>query len=318
MPHKHKRKRGDDGDYELPPTQKARSLPTLSGKGRVTAKAASKRNGKSNATTTAVTTTKKPKSRSKDNDTPRAFRRLMAVAQGKKVRSGLDDGADKSKPSSAAVDVAPEAPRIQPGEDLRSFAARVNAALPVSGLTKKTKIRDGKDEQGLKVYRTIKERKMHKLYDQWRAEERKIQEKRDEQLELEVERELENDAAGILSSTAFKEESTEGGGKKKGRRRRGKPDEDKDEDPWLALKKRRGEVKIGLHDVAQAPPELHKKIRQPLRIGDAAVDVDNVPKAAGSLRRREELQVARNDIIDAYRKIREHEQAKLDGQRKKA
>ena len=300
--------------YDLPPSQKARPLPVST----------NRQNAKQQA---RDATTKQRRGRASDNDAPRAFRRLMAIAQGKKTRSGLDDGQEPSsrkgkgkekgkEPTTTAEDM-PEAPRIRPGEDLRSFAARVDAALPVAGLTKKTKIKDGKDEAGLKVFRTRKERKMHKLYDQWRAEERKIQEMKEEELELEAERELENDGAGVLTSSAFMDAPQDASGKKKkGRRRRGKVEQD-DEDPWLALKKKRAEAKVGLHDVAQAPPELHKKIRQQLRVGDATVDVDRVPKAAGSLRRREELQTARNDVVEAYRKIREHEQAKLDAQRRK-
>ncbi|KAJ6438705.1 urease accessory protein UreD [Purpureocillium lavendulum] len=314
MPHKHKRKRGGgDDDYDLPPSQRARPLPVYT----------STQGAKQRDPGTA----KQRKGRGADSDAPRAFRRLMAVAQGQKTRSGLDDGqgpgarkgkgnAKVKEPSVVASDM-PEAPRIRPGEDMRSFAARVDAALPVAGLTKKTKVTDGKDEAGLKVHRTRKERKMHKLYDQWRAEERKIQERREEELELEAERELENDGAGVLASSAFMDGVEDASGKKKkGRRRRGRAKQD-DDDPWLALKKKRAEAKVGLHDVAQAPPELNKKMRQQLRVGDATVDVESVPKAAGSLRRREELQTARNDVVEAYRKIREHEQAKLDAQRKK-
>lgn len=234
----------------------------------------------------------------------------MAAAQGKKFRSGLDDGNNGKK---TKLESASEAPRIRPGEDLREFASRVDAALPVSGLTKKTVVKDGKDEQGLKVYRTRKERKMHKLYEQWRAEERKIQEQREEELEEEAERELENDAAGITtSSSAFMRDQEQGsGGGKKKKKRRGKDDDD---DPWLELKKKRAEAKVGLHDVAQAPPQLNKKTSRQLQVQQgAAVDVDSIPKAAGSLRRREELQAQRQDVLEAYRKIREHEQAKLVG-----
>ena len=311
--------------HDLPPTQRARPLPVSSNsKGAMSKGASSKGSSSKGASSKGATreppaTTKKQrKRRTKDDDAPRAFRRLMAVAQGKKTRSGLDDGEkpkDKAKENAAAPESAPEAPRIRPGEDLRSFATRVDAAFPMAGLTKKTKMKDGKDEIGLKVQRTRKERKMHKLYDQWREEERKIQEKKEDELELEAERDLDNDAAGILSSSAFKGEMDEVSGKKKGRKRRGKAPAEDDEDPWLELKRKRAEAKVGLHDVALAPPELNKKLRQQLRVGDAAVDVDNIPKSAGSLRRREELQAVRDDVVEAYRKIREHEQAKINAQR---
>lgn len=228
----------------------------------------------------------------------------MAVAQGKRTRSGLDDGSDGK---TAVKDKDAEIPKIRPGEDLRSYAVRVDAALPVSGLTKKTVIKDGKDEAGVKIYRTKKERKMHKLYDQWRAEGRKIQEKREDELELEAEKALEKDNVTSASLAKFVDEEPPTKTKKKGRRKRAEVEED----PWLALKKKRAEARVGLHDTAQAPPELHKKTTRQLKVDGAAVNVDGVPKAAGSLRRREELQVVRNDVVEAYRKIREHEQAKL-------
>jgi hypothetical protein len=267
-------------------------------------------------TKTLTAPKKRTKSRNSNDDTPRAFRRLMAAAQGKKLRSGLDDGTDGNKPNKN--EPAPDAPKIRPGEDLRAFAARVDASLPVSGLTRKTAVKDGKDEQGVKVWRTRKELKMHRLYDQWRAEDRKAKERREGELELEAEKELENDAAGITSSAAARilqdfEGDEAGKKKKKGKGKKGRSSDD-DDDPWLELKKKRGEAKIGLHDVAQAPPELNKKKSRQLKVTDGAgVDVEGIPKAAGSLRRREELQKERNDVLEAYRKIREHEQAKLTG-----
>lgn len=244
----------------------------------------------------------------------------MAAASGQKMRSGLDDGQApaKNKKKKGKKDAAKtaetepattEVPTIRPGEDLRAFAARVDAAIPVSGLTRKTIVKDGKDEQGLKVWRTRKERKMHKLYDQWHAEERKIQELREDELEKEAERELENDGEGITNAK-FWQDSEPGTGKKK-KKGRGAADDD----PWAILKKKRGEAKVGLHDTAQAPPELNKSKSRQLKMvhGGGTADVEGVPKAAGSLRRREELQAERNDVLEAYRKIREHEQAKLSG-----
>lgn len=190
---------------------------------------------------------KRPRSSTKGNDTPRAFRRLMAVAGGKKIRSGLDDG-DTGKTSTQDADVLSEKLQIRPGENLGAFASRVDAALPVSGLAKKTTIKDGKDELGLKVFRTRKERKMHKLYDQWREEERKIQQKKDDELEEIAERDLEDDAAGILTSAAFQDEKNQGI-RRKGKKRR----KQVDEDPWLVLKKLRAEKKPRIHE-ASLPP----------------------------------------------------------------
>ncbi|KAF5606831.1 urease accessory protein [Fusarium subglutinans] len=294
MPHKHKRKRGDDeADFNLPPTQRARPL-------QVGKKKATTGKGKKEAEDTKdiAPKTKKGKKARKDNDAPRAFRRLMSVAQGKKVRSGLDNGEDTKTAKQKAEDL-----KIRPGEDLRAFAQRVDASLPVAGLTKKTAIKDGKDEQGFKVYRTRKERNMHKLYAQWREEERKIQEQKEEEADEEIGRELDEDPTGAAAiARATLNEATG----KRARRKGGKVD-----DPWEELKKKRAEAKIAVHDQAQAPPELNKNLTKQIKIKDATADVENIPKAAGSLKRREELQEARADVLEAYRKIREHEQAKL-------
>ncbi|KAJ3498783.1 hypothetical protein NLG97_g861 [Lecanicillium saksenae] len=295
MPHKHKRKRGDDADFNLPPSQRALPLPV---------------NSKSIGTSTGTSRQAKKRRQAKsDDDAPRAFKRLMAFSSGKKFHSGLDDGRSK-KSATTEASQASEKLQIKPGEDLRAFAARVDAAMPLAGVSTKSGIKGGKDLDGIKVQRTRKERKMHKLYDQWREEERKIQDQREEEKELAAERELENDGAGILSTSILDDED---GTKKKKKGKRGK---DVDEDPWADLKKKRGEVKHSLNDVAEAPPELHKKQSKLLKIvGTATVNVGSAPKAAGSLRRREQLEEERQDVVEAYRKIREHEQRKLDAKK---
>ncbi|KAG8404974.1 hypothetical protein J3459_022282 [Metarhizium acridum] len=300
MPHKHRRKRGEDDNFDLPPSRRALPLSVSS--------------RSQNRSTTDHPKQKKHRTHRKGNDAPRAFKRIMAFSQGKRLRPGLDNGdSARNGPKNSGTPV--EVPRIKPGEDMRSFSARVDTALPVAGLTKKTKTKDGKDSLGIKVQRTRKERKMHKLYDQWRAEERKIQEQKEEERELAAERELENDYDDLFTDSAWTEAGEETGNKKS-RKRKGKG---REEDPWIELVRKRGEARIGLHDVAQAPPELHhKKTRKQLEVGGATVDVDSIPKSAGSLRRREELQTARDDVVEAYRKIREHEQAKLDAQRGKS
>ncbi|KAF4975096.1 hypothetical protein FZEAL_8075 [Fusarium zealandicum] len=313
MPHKHKRKRGnDEAEFNLPPSQRARPLPVVSKNAnkddaKKTTKVTSKNPPKKGAkdlpdNKDAAPKVKKGKKGRQEHDAPRAFRRLMSVAQGRKVRSGLDNG-DGGK---AAAKEASEKLKIRPGEDMRAFAQRVDASLPVAGLTKKTAIKDGKDEVGLKVFRTRKERNMHKLYEQWRVEEQKIQDKREEEADEAIGRELDEDPSG---TTALAQAQLNEATAKSTRRKRGKVDDD----PWAELKKKRAEAKISLHEQAQAPPELNKNTSRQLKIasGDATADVGNIPKSAGSLKRREELQEVRADVMDAYRKIREHEQAKL-------
>lgn len=283
--------------FNLPPSQRAMPLP-------VNSKTTTVSNGTSRQA-------KKRRQAKSDDDAPRAFKRLMSFSAGKKFHSGLDNGKNKKSTPSEA-NQSKEKLQIKPGEDLRAFAARVDAAMPLAGVSTKSGIKGGKEIDGIKVQRTRKERKMHKLYDQWREEEQKIQDRREEEKELAAERELENDGEGILSTSILDEGE---GSKKKKKGKRGKAADD--DDPWAELKKKRGEIKHGLNDVAEAPPELHKKQSKLLKIvGTATVNVGSAPKAAGSLRRREQLEEERQDVVEAYRKIREHEQRKLDANKK--
>ncbi len=286
----------DDHSFNLAPSQRAMPLPVNSKKSTV-----------SNGTSRQA---KKRRQAKSDDDAPRAFKRLMAFSSGKKFHHGLDNGNNKNS-TTTEPSKRSETLQIKPGEDLRAFAARVDATMPLAGVSTKSGIKGSKDLDGIKVQRTRKERKMHKLYDQWREEEEKIQDQREEEKELAAERELENDGAGILSTSILDDGE---GTKKKKKGKRGKAA--LDDDPWADLKKKRGEAKHSLNDVVDAPPELHKKQSRLLKVvGTATVNVGSAPKAAGSLRRREQLEEERKDVVEAYRRIREHEQRKLDAQK---
>ena len=206
--------------------------------------------------------------------------------------SGLDDGEDRrsKKPKTAAKDKksAEEAmPKIQPGERMSDYNARVDQAIKVSGLIQK-----GKAVEGIKERRTKKEKQMHKLYATWREEEAKIQEQKEEAREKQEELEEENAAKyGEEVNTAFK------GGK---RARAIGESNDKEGDIWAELKLKRGQ-KAKLNDVVQAPPELIKVREKFKPIRGAKVDVANVPVASGSLKKREELGDARREVIERYR-----------------
>lgn len=305
MPHKHTRREKDVSTYDLPPSQIAKPLPVKSQSQPEKSDVGKK------STNEPGKNLKRKRDAIKNDDAPRAFKRLMAFAGGKKPRSGLDNGDEPigknkkgkttttNKPSSENKETR-EIPKIRPGELMSAFAARVDAALPVSGLINNS-VKNGKDPLGLKPRQTKKEKKMHKLYDEWREEERKIKEKKEEELELQAEKELEEEEMGVT----WKLDSQSGGKKKK----KGKKSKylgevaDGDEDPWAALKKKRGEAKIGLHDVVQAPPEFSVKPQKKITVGGAIVEVGGIPKNAGSLRRREELQTVRDDIVASYRKL---------------
>lgn len=306
-----------------------------------------KRYGESHTTTTTTTTStttssssssdKGPKSQTqgqkrkrgavdKTDDAPRAFKRMMALKAGKIPKDGLDDGL-RSKPSKkknndkAAAENTDEAktvakksepttevPTIRPGERMSEFAARVDAALPVMGLVAKGS--KGKDPLGLKVVRTRKERKMHKLYDEWRKEEEAIQEKRKEAAEEAEEQELEDDSLGVKWRVDM-----EAGRTKKGKKgKKGKSVYETDDgidDPWAELKKKRGEAKVGLHDVAKAPPVFKTVPKEVFKVRGAGVNVGTIPKAAGSLKRREELQEVREEVVAQYRRMMEGRRATL-------
>ena len=195
--------------------------------------------------------------------------------------------------------------RIQPGERLADFAARVDRALPLgrrAGAARSSSSRAGAaGVPGEPLTRHAK--RLRKMQAAWRVEEARLRE-REEEAREEAEGEWDERVAGLGGgggggAAALMDEFRRGGGgaaglasgKAKRRRDLG------EEDPWAVLKGRRDEVK-GLHDVAKEPPRFEKKPRRAL--GAKVVDV---PRAAGSLSRREALGEARQEIIQRYRRL---------------
>ncbi|KAH0025899.1 hypothetical protein KCU78_g4565, partial [Aureobasidium melanogenum] len=285
MPHKHRRKDINADDFNLPPTAVAKALPV----------------GK-NAQTVFTSDGKKKRKTEKNaykfDDTPKAFARLM---QRQQPKSTPDDGESKTatKKRKRQEDIKEkekaktmEMPKIQPGEKIRDFNARVDQMLPVTGLARK-------GNQGLapgeKVTRTKTEKRMHKMYDEWRKEDQRIKEKAEEEREKREEEEEERNALyGEDSSVPILY------GKK---RQRMIGESKDDEDIWAVLKTKRDKPK-GLHDVAQAPPEFTVIPREKFKVKNGArADVADVPNAAGSLARREELGAERKNIIEQYRAL---------------
>jgi hypothetical protein len=308
MPHKHKRKAGEDDDFNLPPSQRATPLPV--GKGRAPNPQPKKRKIAGNQYGA--------------DDTPKAFQRLMAFkARGKGLKS-LDDGERKPKAKkqqqqgakgskdntngdksedAIAVKATPSDTqpvlKIQPGEKLSDFAQRVNAALPLSGLQKNTKKIAGVSDHRI----TRHEKHLKKLQEGWRKEEARIRDKEAEERELAEEEQDELDAMWEDKTTDLPTGKKKGGGKGKKKLRAGEVDI-KEEDPWEALKKKRGDAPKGLHDVVQAPPTFDRVPREIFKVKNGArVNVGNVPNSAGSLMRREQLGEERLTIIDTYRKL---------------
>ncbi|GAB7363972.1 hypothetical protein MBLNU230_g4533t1 [Neophaeotheca triangularis] len=299
MPHKHTRgKTRDAKNYNLPPDEVAKPLPVKQAASKAP-EDGSKKPAK-----------KRKRANGPEDDTPQAFKRLMQYQSGKRLPSGLDNGEKpkrkKSEKSHKAPDTKPTpdkaraaaegataaaAPRIQPGEKMSEFSARVDQALPVSGLSRKRK----SGVEGIKERRTKTEKRMHKMYDQWREEEAKRKERAEE-----AEEQAEEEEAELETELGGQQVSLPEGKRAKRKRMIGEQKED-DEDPWARLKLERGGPR-GLHDVVQAPPEMKHVPREKFKtFKGAKVDVADVPAASGSLKRREELGEARKDVIERYR-----------------
>lgn len=180
---------------------------------------------------------------------------------------------------------------LQPGERLADFNARVDQALPIAGLAGKRKLVEGITER-----RTKHEKKLRKLQAGWREEEARIREREAEERELAEERA--DEQAAMYGDRAVPVDM----GSSRKKKKRGRDDDD---DPWAQLVAARDKPK-GLHDVVQAPPTFRKVPKEKFKVYDGAkADVQDIPNAAGSLRRREELGQTRRDIIESYRRIME-------------
>ncbi|KAK7541598.1 hypothetical protein IWX49DRAFT_178057 [Phyllosticta citricarpa] len=307
MPHKHKRKGPvEDAAYDLAPSARAKPL--------------SVRESNTLSDNFASKTKKRnDKKRSKrvqgygTDDTPKAFARLMKLSQTGKGFKGLDNGdaprgkkrklnssqpaAEQSEPPAKNSE---EVPKIMPGEKMSDFVARVDRELPVAGLARK-----GKSIEGYKGAQTRLEKKIQKKIIKWREEEEQLREAEEERRELAEE---EDDELNAMFDDKTDPLAAQGVGKKSKRKRRLGEVGDED-DPWAVLKSKR-EAPKGLNDVAQAPPTFTAIPKEKFKVKNGAkVQVENIPNAAGSLRRREELGETRKSIIENYR-------AMMDAKRK--
>jgi hypothetical protein len=254
------------------------------------------------------------------DDTPRAFAHLLNFQKtGKRPTHTLDDGTihkgkkrkreaedvttavTKAKDMPVAVSDTPVANlpniRILPGERLADFAARVDQALPITGL--KTKGRSSKTP-GVRTEerKTKHNRRLERMQKEWREEEIRRKEKLEEEME---EEEKETEKQELLW------DSVKAGWSKKTKKKNGDKlgsDQGDDEDPWAELEERKRDTKQkNLQDVVKAPPQLMGVKSNMKHYGTVGVDVRNVPGSVGSLRKREELGAARRNVIDEYRKM---------------
>ncbi|KAL1969699.1 hypothetical protein VTN77DRAFT_8252 [Rasamsonia byssochlamydoides] len=311
MPHKHKRRKKDESVYDLPPNVVAKPLPVREDKTRKDSKNGAKKKKQKQFVAARKATP--------EDDTPREFKRLMQYQKMGKLPSGLDDGQPTSQNSKKRKREETEGakegasiPKIMPGEKLSDFAARVDQALPLSGIKKSHRPPSSLDLPKLREERVTKhEKRLRRLQQQWREEEARIREREEEEREekeaeleeqLELWKEWEREAG---KGKAKKKKS----GKSKKKRRKGNndpdaadPDDDDDDDPWAVLNARAKPANP--FEVVQAPPQSLPKPKEVFKVRrGAGVDVANVPAAAGSLRRREELAAERKSIVEQYRQL---------------
>jgi hypothetical protein len=241
-------------------------------------------------------------------------------------RSGLDDGVVKSKKQkklelqqqkdaedttevsnadkpSAQQKPAKETPilKIQPGESMTQFRARVDAALPLSGISKSSK-----KIAGVSDHRVTKhERKLKRLQKGWREEEARIRDKEMEERELAEEEDDEQAAMWEDKNSSPPPTSTrkQKASKKNKRKLVAGEVDNNSEDEFAALTRTR-EQRKGLHDVVSAPPTFTKVPREIFKVREGAgAKVGNVPGRVGSLRKREEVAEVRRGVIEEYRRV---------------
>ncbi|KAI5820460.1 hypothetical protein BZA77DRAFT_341153 [Pyronema omphalodes] len=231
----------------------------------------------------SATKERKRKSRKRrweqEDDTPKAFVRLMKGP----ARNGLDNGDSGNKKKKAKTIAAEEAEKerkaelkIQPGESLREFGKRVDAAIPVVFPRG-----DGS--------KPLKEKK---------KKEKKQKEEVDPTVEPEEGEEVHSDDDDELKEQLREAEANFQAAKRVRNGGRAKDEED----IWAGLEKKREKIAFG--DVAHAPPVL-KKPKALLYVGGskALVDVEGIPRKSGSLAKREELAGERRNLIEQYREM---------------
>ncbi|KIW64630.1 hypothetical protein PV04_09553 [Phialophora macrospora] len=279
MPHKHKHKRdGDDpSNYDLPPTHRAKTLAVHKKTDPIFTSDIEKKQKRE------ARKQKREQQQSKqyrDDDTPKAFKRLLAFQDGKRIRSGLDDGKaapskkrrkvdsdststlnvkpnDETTLSTSTAASAPPATtslKIKPHESLSSFSARVDQSLPLSSVPRhKTKLAQIAGLEKVKTPLTKHNKRLARMQKEWRNTEQKLKAKEEEVADERADKREEDQlvwlGAGVDPSNPT--------GKKK-RKRGGKDVEDVD--PWKVLEKKRreeGELRQrSLQDVVTAPPVL--------------------------------------------------------------
>ncbi|KKZ60456.1 hypothetical protein EMCG_00742 [[Emmonsia] crescens] len=381
MPHKHKRRQNDNRDnYDLPPTKVAKALPAKAS--NADSKESSNKRRKLKKPTqdsfkddtpkdflrmmnrfqkvTSGTAARTLSSQEDDGTKPNKKRKRgeqeagTSTTNGARMTSKRTDNSNKSNsgtrqkttatPSQPPAPLPPSAsiPKILPGERMSDFSARVDQALPLSGISRKSGSSNINKDHALKNLRenrqTKHERRLLRLQREWREEEARIREREEaEREEVEAEEEEVNEQwkaweaeAGL---TKKKKKATNAKKNKKNKKKKKKSGkggalddtgsdadnvaededdddddgDDDDDDPWAKLnRKAKAMQPANPFAVVQAPPTQLAKPKEKFKVrgmGGAKVNVANVPAAAGSLRTREELAEQRQSIVDEYRRL---------------
>ena len=196
-----------------------------------------------------------------DDDTPKAFARLMAFQnEGKRAPSGLDDGIQKKKgkgkgpqvnnnkvtdasqqelratmaqttEDASTITTTAPVPQIMPGERLSDFALRVDQSLPLTGVPKHT-IRNNIPGLNIKTPLTKHNKRLARMQRDWRTQDAKIRD-REEEAEEDLAEKREEEGLLWLGVEAGK-----AGGKGKKKKKR---DQEEEADPWKVLERKRRE-----------------------------------------------------------------------------
>lgn len=251
---------------------------------------------------------------------------------GRKPPKGLDDGTPASKKrkrnaesnttAQTPIELGFVVPTILPSEPLSAFSARVDAAIPVSGLAK-TK-RSSVTAAGPGERQTKTEKRMQRMQAEWREAAAKRKEKLAEE-EEEAEEDGDGDRTiGGVNSIGKVGRKIKAKGKNKRRKGLAATDDKEDvddDDPWAVIAARRLENSlatasgprsgglVGLHDVVLAPPKLSKLPEEKPGTGNTGIagasHVRSASKKASTigLKRQEELGEARRSVVETYRRI---------------
>lgn len=224
------------------------------------------------------------------DDTPRAFQRLTHLTRSTNGTIFLFQDKTsvnaKTKPSHANSSNAKGSQiKIRGGEKLSDFGARVDQALPIADVVRKS-------NKKTETYDKFQDKmKGHKAYSSHRMRDSKAlpgnvysEDVRYSSLDLDA-------GAQVSDGNTFKITNHT---KRKRSRRAHKANL---EDPWAVLETQRHKSS-GLHDVAQAPPEL-KSLKR-IKTSNSSGGVNFRTKI--SLRRQEELKQARKTVIQNYRR----------------